>query len=160
MNNFRRSLDKFLEYALSFLMAVMVLNVVWQVTSRFILSDPSGFTDELARFLLVWLGLLGSAYASGQHLHLAVALLETKVNDTNKIRLNRFINLLIILFSLTVLVVGGCMLVYISFRLGQTSSALKLPLGVVYLIIPISGILICYYSISDIINPKPETPAV
>lgn len=154
---FRKKLDKVLEYFLSFLMGAMVLNVVWQVASRFIFSDPSSFTDELARFLLIWIGLLGSAYASGKHLHLGVAILETKLSIANKKKLGVFINVLILLFAVTALVVGGCMLVYISFRLGQTSSALKLPLGVVYTVVPLSGLLITFYSISDLIHPPVKT---
>ena len=138
-------------------MAAMVLNVVWQVASRYILSDPSSFTDELARFLLIWIGLLGSAYASGKHVHLGVSILESKLNVQNRKRLGRVINILILLFSISALVVGGCMLVYISFRLGQTSSALKLPLGVVYTVVPLSGFLITYYAISDLINPPVKT---
>ena len=54
-------LDQLLEYLIISIMAVLVIDVLWQVASRFILGDPSSFTDELARFLLIWLSLFGGA---------------------------------------------------------------------------------------------------
>jgi len=64
------------------------------------------------------------------------------------------INLLIILFCLLVLVIGGSNLVYLNYLLGQTSAALNIPLGAVYTVIPISGVLIIIYKINELLNPK------
>ncbi|MDP7572961.1 MAG: TRAP transporter small permease subunit, partial [Myxococcota bacterium] len=71
----RAAVDRVLGTLLVVLMAASVVNVLWQVLSRYVLGSPSSFTDELARYLLVWVGLLGSAYAAGQRLHVAVDLL-------------------------------------------------------------------------------------
>jgi hypothetical protein len=60
-------------------MAVSVLNVLWQVFTRFVIRHPSSYTEELARYLLVWVGLLGAAYASGHKLHLAIDLFSQKM---------------------------------------------------------------------------------
>jgi TRAP-type C4-dicarboxylate transport system permease small subunit len=62
----RRHVDTFLGTLVTIFMGVLVLNVLWQVISRFIVGHPSSFTDELAGFLLIWVGLLGAAYATGQ----------------------------------------------------------------------------------------------
>ena len=51
--NFEHKLNRILEVALVILMSLLVLDVLWQVTSRYILSSPSSFTDELAGFLLI-----------------------------------------------------------------------------------------------------------
>lgn len=141
-----------MEGALSALLGLMVLNVLWQVASRYLLNDPSAFTDELSRYLLIWVGLLGAAYASGKGMHVAIELLERKLNDHQKRIQKLIIQLIITLFALFVLIIGGIRLVSISFQLGQTSSAIQLSLGYVYLALPLSGILICYYSISDFFN--------
>ena len=58
----------------------------------------------------------------------------------------------IILFCLFAMVVGGLRLVYITYVLDQFSPALGLPLALVYLVIPVSGLLIIYYKISDILT--------
>ncbi len=71
MNSVMRVIDRALAWVLMVLMAVMVIDVTWQVVTRFILSEPSSVTEELARFLLVWIGLLGAAYAFRVRAHLA-----------------------------------------------------------------------------------------
>ena len=60
----RKIIDKGLELSLIFLMAFLVVDVLWQVLSRYILVSPSSVTDELAGYLLIWVGLLGAAYVS------------------------------------------------------------------------------------------------
>lgn len=152
MKEIRKKIDRGLEGFLSFLMAFMILNVLWQVFSRYVMGQPSSFTDELARYLLIWLGLLGSAYASGKGLHLAMSLFHDKLEDKAKIRLEIILEALIILFAFGFLIVGGARLVYLTFLLGQISAALELPLGYVYLIIPLSGIFFIFYSIDNILT--------
>jgi TRAP-type C4-dicarboxylate transport system permease small subunit len=132
-------------------MIILVIDVLWQVFSRYIIGVPSSFTDELAGFLLIWVGLGGAAYATGNKLHLAIDLFPSKLPPDKRKYLEIFINILIIAFALTVMVVGGTWLVLTRFYLGQISSALQISIGYVYLILPISGLLICYYSVDDIL---------
>jgi TRAP-type C4-dicarboxylate transport system permease small subunit len=153
-----KKFDKFLEHFLSLLMAIMLLSVSWQVISRYLLGDASSFTDELARYLLIWVGLLGAAYAAGKRMHLAIDILPSKLSGRNRYRLAIFLNLLIILFAVTTMVIGGSRLVYITYSLGQTSAAMQLPLAYVYTIIPFSGLLIVYYKIRDIFLMEPDNP--
>lgn len=148
---FREKIDKILGIALAFIMGVMVINVLWQVFTRFIMGTPSSFTDELARYLMIWVGVLGAAYISGKRMHVAIDLLPSKLSTKNQSKLKIFINYIVILFSFFALVGGGFRLVFITFTLEQYSPALQIPLALVYLVIPISGILIIYYKISDII---------
>jgi TRAP-type C4-dicarboxylate transport system permease small subunit len=54
------------------------------------------------------------------------------------------------------MIVGGTWLVYTRFAMGQVSSALQVPLGYVYMIVPISGLLMVYYSVDDIKNLNNE----
>jgi TRAP-type C4-dicarboxylate transport system permease small subunit len=143
----KQRVDNILGHILAFLMAVMTVDVLWQVCSRYILRSPSPYTDELARFLLIWIGILGAAYVAGQEKHLAIDLLPQKLEGRSKRRLHFFINLLIALFAIAVMVIGGTRLVFITFNLGQTSSALQVPLGYVYAVVPISGLLVVYYKL-------------
>ena len=59
---FRKKVDKILGTTLAIIMGVMVINVLWQVFTRFVIGTPSSFTDELARYLMIWVGVLGAAY--------------------------------------------------------------------------------------------------
>lgn len=146
----RQRLDSYLEIALSLLLGTMVLNVLWQVASRYLLNDPSAFTDELARYLLIWVGLLGAAYATGKQMHVSIDLLSSKMGPEQLERHKRVIRIIILFFAICVLIIGGIRLVYITFVLGQTSSAMQISLGYVYMALPLSGLLICYYTICDI----------
>ncbi|MCB0423347.1 MAG: TRAP transporter small permease [Mangrovimonas sp.] len=151
---FRKKVDKILGWALIVIMAVMVINVLWQVFSRYISGNPSSFTDELARYLMIWVGLLGAAYVSGRNMHVAIDVLPSRTNHKTQLLLFRIVNLLIILFAFFALVVGGIRLVYISYMLGQHSPALNVPLALVYTVLPLSGMLIIYYKTTDLINKK------
>lgn len=146
----RKKVDTLLGTFVTAIMGILVLNVLWQVASRFILGHPSSFTDELAGYLLIWVGLLGAAYATGQKQHLAIDLISNKLSIQNQKRLQTFINILIFVFAVVVLLIGGANLVYITFHLNQISSALQIPVGYVYLAIPVSGLFIIYYAINDI----------
>ncbi len=148
----RNKIDSVLGKALVLIMAVMVINVLWQVFTRYVTGNPSSFTDELARFLMIWIGVLGAAYVSGKNLHVAIDILPLRQTEKTQKKLKIIVTILIILFVLFAFVIGGSRLVYISYVLGQQSPALQLPLEVVYLIIPISGLLIMYYKISDLKN--------
>jgi len=151
----RKTIDSILERALVILMGLMVVNVTWQVLSRYLakwglISQASTATEELARFLLIWLGLLGASYTSGKGMHLAIDLLPQRLSGKKQLQLKRLINSLIVIFAFLAMVIGGGRLVYLTFALEQSSAAIGLPLGIVYIILPISGILIVYYALSDI----------
>ncbi len=143
----KKKIDKILEYVLIALMSILVVDVLWQVLSRYILSSPSSFTDELAGFLLIWVGVLGAAYVTGKKEHLAIDLLIQKSKPDTQKKLLLLVNGLVALFALFVMIVGGSWLMITRFQLNVSSAALQLPLGYVYSILPISGALIFYYSI-------------
>lgn len=145
----RNNLNKYVGYFLAFLMALMTLDVLWGVFTRYIMGSQSPWTEELARFLLIWIGLLGAAYVAGQDKHLAIDILPNKLKGRAQQRLQLFIRLMIAGFAAAVLVAGGARLVYITYKLGQSSAALQVPLSVVYSIVPVSGLLIIFYKLTD-----------
>ena len=146
----RQKVDIVLEKFLATIMAILVVDVLWQVISRYVLSSPSSFTDELAGFLLIWVGLFGAAYVAGKKEHLAIDLLLQRSGSARKKFLEVFIAICIIIFALTVLVAGGTWLVYTRFALEVKSAALEIPLGYVYIVLPISGLLIVFFTVDNI----------
>ena len=111
MKALRTAIDRLLGVTICVLMAVMVLNVLWQVVTRFVLRDPSSFTEEAARYMMIWVGLLGAAYASGQKAHLALDLVTARLQGSRKRASEIIIHCVVLLFSLGVLVGGGGRLV-------------------------------------------------
>jgi len=149
MNNLRNTIDKGVEKALVFILSAMVLNVLWQVFTRFFTDSPSSFTDELARYLMIWLGILGAAYVAGRNEHVAIDFLLKKASPTIQGLLNQFIRFSILAFAFFGMVLGGGRLVYITSKLEQYSPALQIPLAMVYAVIPLSGLLIVFYKLSQ-----------
>lgn len=146
----KEKIDHYLGFVLIGLMALMALDVLWGVLTRYLLASQADWTEELARFLLIWIGILGAAYASGRRMHLSIDLLLPSLQDKGRRRLLIFINVVILLFALSVMVVGGLRLIYITSVLGQLSAAMRLPMSLVYAVLPLSGLLVIFYKINEL----------
>ncbi|MCM4167692.1 2,3-diketo-L-gulonate TRAP transporter small permease protein YiaM [Arenibacter antarcticus] len=144
-------LNKTIEGMLVLIFSLLVLDVVWQVISRYVVGQSSSFTEEFARFSLIWLTVLGAAYINGQREgHLSMDFLLTKLPQKRQHKRNKVIQIFMAIFALGVMVIGGGNLVYITLKLGQLSPALLVPLGFVYAIVPICGLIIIFFSIYHI----------
>ena len=143
----RKTLDRSLEALVALVMAVLVLDVSWQVFTRFILKDPSTWTDELATFLLIWVSLLGAAVALKRGAHLGMDYFVERMSPGRRLYVAVFAYLCTGLFSLCVMTIGGAALVVRKLQLQETSPALGLDLGYVYLALPISGFFLTIYSL-------------
>ncbi|MBN1155708.1 TRAP transporter small permease [candidate division KSB1 bacterium] len=162
MRKFTTRISKFLGIVLMILMAAMVLDVTWQVFTRFIMNRPSSFTEELAGFLLIWIGLLGASYAYYSRAHLGIDVLTYKLVGRKKQIVEILVNSIVLLFALFVMIIGGSNLVNMIFTLKQISPALGIEMGYIYLVIPIAGAFIIYYAIYFIVETlrsKPEDTA-
>lgn len=148
--HFGTVLDKTLDSLLVLLMLALVSAVTWQVASRYLLRDPSLWTEELARYLLVWIGLLGAAYAYRTRAHMGIDLMAQKVGPAGRARLRVISALAVLAFAVPVMILGGASLVQLTWDLRQYSAALGLPMAVVYSAIPFSGALISFYALLDI----------
>lgn len=127
-------------------MALMVICVTWQVVSRYFLGQPSSWTEELSRYLLIWVGLLGGSYAYHVKMHLGLDLLAQKLPPKARALQRRFIHGAVLFFALTALIGGGFKLIWLTWELSQYSAALGLPMAVVYCSLPISGLMLVFYA--------------
>ena len=152
MEKLTLGITRVLAILLVVLMAAMVLDVTWQIFTRFIMKDPSSFTEELAGFLLVWIGLLGASYALYTRAHLGIDILTNRLTGTRKQLIEIVVYLVTLLFSLFVMVIGGFRLMKLAFTLKQISPALGIPIGYVYIVLPLTGILMMYYSLYFILE--------
>ena len=162
MEQLTRGITKGLALLLIVLMAVIVLDVTWQVITRFVLKNPSSFTEELAGFLLIWIGILGASYALYTRSHLGIDILTYRLKGAKKQTVEVVVYSIVLLFALFVMVIGGMRLVRLTFDLHQISAAMGIPIGYVYLALPISGVLMIYYSgifIFKAIRQKPDFAA-
>ena len=145
----------YLGYFCAALLAIQVSVVLWGVFTRYAIGDQAGWTEELARYLLIWISLLGSAYAVANRSHIAISLLPDSLEGTHKRNLDQVIDVLILIFALGVLVIGGTYFVWLAFSLGQQAPTLGIPIGIVYLAVPLAGLLISFFQLKDIIYGRP-----
>jgi TRAP-type C4-dicarboxylate transport system permease small subunit len=148
----KKALDRFLETIVTVSMAVLVLDVTWQVITRFILKNPSSWTEELATYLMIWVGLLGAAVALNYRDHLGIDYFVGKLTEVKRLWTEVIVNVCVIFFSIFVMFFGGVKLVSFTFYYGQLSPAMKLPMGYVYLAVPVAGIFLAIYSIEFLIE--------
>tara|TARA_R110000764_G_scaffold208140_1_gene293814 strand:+ start:14152 stop:14604 length:453 start_codon:yes stop_codon:yes gene_type:complete len=132
----------------------MVVILSWQVISRYVLNDPSTFTEELLRLGLVWLSLLGAAYSAGRGSHMAIDLLR----DLSRGRFRKFFKLLVpvsfIIFSIYVLILGGLHSIQIASK--QLTAVLQMPMSSFYAALPVCGVLLILYAILNLIDVLKE----
>ncbi|KJS86088.1 MAG: hypothetical protein JM58_07430 [Peptococcaceae bacterium BICA1-8] len=128
---------------------VMTLSAFLQVIFRYVLEYPLIWTEEIARFMFVWLTFLGSAAAVRTKNHIAMDLLVNKFPK----KMQKSVNLLALAIFLgfcVLLVKQGIFLTTIN--MGQTSDALGVPMGFPYLAIPIGSALMAFFIIEDMFN--------
>lgn len=101
---------------------------------------------------MIWIGILGAAFVAGQNKHVAIDIVPRRFSQKTQARLKFMVQVIIILFAFFAMILGGFRLVYITHILDQFSPALQIPLAWVYMCIPLSGILIIYYKVSDILD--------
>ncbi len=166
----KRVLDRLLESLVMVVMAVLVLDVLWQVFTRLIApfgrwlssqnhsgllrvlvwlipKKPSVWTEELAVFMVIWVALLGAAVALGRGAHLGIDYFVGKLPARARLCTEVVVFLCVSAFSLFVMVLGGVDLVLSNLELGQRSPALEVKMGYVYLAVPISGFFLTLYAI-------------
>ncbi|MFY0712224.1 TRAP transporter small permease [Seonamhaeicola sp. NFXS20] len=149
-NSLFNSVVRFMEIFLIVIFALLVFDVLFQVFSRYVLKASFSWTEEFARFSLIWMSILGAAYLNAKRAHLSMDFLYRKFSDTTKKKVSIIIEILIFLFALIVMVIGGFNLVYTTLHLGQLSGTLRIPLGYIYAILPFSGLLIMWFSVIHI----------
>jgi len=152
MNTLIKWINAVITKILIVLMAAIVIDVTWQVFTRFVLKNPSGYTEELAGYLLIWIGLLGASYALYTKAHLGIDVLTYKLQGTKKQVVEILIYITVILFASFVMVWGGIRLVSMTLILDQKTTDLPFKMGYVYLVLPLSGTLMILYSINFILN--------
>ena len=138
------------------LMGLLVVDVTWQVVSRFLLNSPSVYTEEVALFLVLWIALLGAAYTYRKGAHLGLDIVVNKLEGKSKVYVQKAAEVVCLAFALLIMVYGGFELVLLNIQLEQTSAALQMKVWIVYSVIPLSGVLISLYALERIFSDVDE----
>jgi TRAP-type C4-dicarboxylate transport system permease small subunit len=148
----KAGLIKSLEIAVIVVMGFLVLDVAWGVFTRYVLRNPSSWTEELARMLLIWVALFGASIGFIKKSHLGVDYFVGKLSVRWRQIAELVVYLLIGFFAAIVLIYGGYKIVSLTLQTSQPSPALGIEMGYVYMALPISGFFILIFSIETVIE--------
>lgn len=150
MTRVKTILDVVLKTICVGLFALLVLLVSWQVVTRLVLNDPSIWTEEAARYTFIWLSLIGISIATGERADVAIEYFVQKA----PLAWQRWIELTAYAATLSfagfVMIWGG----YLNSSLAWTQRNPVLPVnaGVLYLAVPVAGVLFAFYLIYHLVR--------
>jgi TRAP-type C4-dicarboxylate transport system permease small subunit len=144
VDRFLGPIRRSVEVTIVTLFGVLTVSVFAQVVARYVFNHPPAWTEELARFCQVWIILLASSVCIRKGSHLAVDYLGPALRTRTRKFVAGATSVLIVLYS-AVVATWGIRLMVIG--LGQTSPAMQLNMGLVYLVFPIAGGLMVVESI-------------
>ncbi|WP_149554289.1 TRAP transporter small permease [Treponema pectinovorum] len=150
MEKFKLILNKILSVMVSALLCVMTLLVLWQVFTRYVVGNPSIFTEELVIIILVWTSFIGASYAFGTREHMALVFLQESLKGNKQKALNVFIDLSVFVFVVIIMIVGGIKITQAV--QGNKLPIMGLPRGVIYISMFVSGVITLLYQVINIIE--------
>lgn len=117
--------------------AIMVVLTCWQVFTRYVLGAPSTWSEELVGYLFAWMALFGACLVTGERGHMNIPILVDMAPGAGKKALLCLAEIIAFLFSAVILVYGGLRITKLA--MGQMTSALGVPVGVFYAVLPLCG---------------------
>jgi len=139
LKKFEQILDAVMRFLMAVAMFALLVFGTWQIFTRWVLGNPSTFTDELLRYLLILSGMIGSAYCFYRDEHLSLTLVTDRAKGPFKTVLNVFIEACILFFVIYVFIYGGWKLAMTAINV---SSVMHIPMKYLYMIEPVCGVLI------------------
>jgi TRAP-type C4-dicarboxylate transport system permease small subunit len=148
----RRSIfKKFLEFSLIILISIVVLLVLVQVFSRYLIQLPFIGLEELARLVFVWACFLGTSLGVIRSRHISIEVL-LRVLPSRVSQFFSFITAIMILIVSAVMVFYGLEFVISKWSYPDYSTALLYPRSLFYLPVPLSGGIIFFYTIKQTVG--------
>jgi TRAP-type C4-dicarboxylate transport system permease small subunit len=151
MATLKKVLDTFLVWAVCMLTVVLLAVMSAQVLWRYVFNDPIYWSEELARYLFVWLTFLAASMAFRDHKHMAVDLIQPLLGPTALRWQHAIITGILAVFFIIVLVVAPEIL---SITLDQPSAALNIPIALLYLSFPFSIFIMLLYLVMDLVQTR------
>jgi TRAP-type C4-dicarboxylate transport system permease small subunit len=147
MEAIRSRVDKVLAAVSIGLFVVLLVVVCWQVLSRQVLQTPAAWTEETARYLFVILALLSASLVFSERGHIAVEILAARFPPPVQKAIAVLVEFIVIFFALYVLVLGGYRVAENSWNQGLSAIPVWVSVGQMYLVLPVAGVLITFYSL-------------
>lgn len=150
MDGIRKLLNTVLNFLAGISFVAMVVLTCWQVFTRYILKNPSAWSEELVSYLFAWMALLGASVVTGERGHMNIPVVVERMGIKWQKFFNIFGEVIALLFSAIILTYGGIQIT--SLAMGQLTSSLGVPVGVFYIVLPLCGVLNMVYALLNIVD--------
>lgn len=150
MNALRNALTKLLNGLAGISFIAMVVLTCWQVFTRYVLKNPSSWSEELVSYLFAWASLLGASLITGERGHMNIPIVVERLGSGTRKALGIFAELVAFAFSAIILVYGGVQITQLA--MGQMTSSLGVAVGVFYVVLPLCGVLNMIYTVLNIVD--------
>lgn len=148
MKNLKMMLNKVLEIVCISLFAFITIVGTYQIITRYVFNAPSTVSEELLTFSFTWMALISAALVFGKREHMRMEFVANYFKGNSSIFLSIVSEVLVLIFSVLVLVYGGYQITKLTVL--QVTASLGVPMSYIYVIVPITGVLIVVYSILNI----------
>lgn len=150
MNKLREILTQILNVLAGASFLVMVALTCWQVLTRYVLNNPSSWSEELVSYMFAWMSLLGASLVTAERGHMNIPIMVEKCGPALQKLLLCLAEIIGFLFSAIILAYGGFQIANLA--MGQMTSSLGVPIGVFYVVLPLCGILNMVYTVLNIVD--------
>ncbi len=148
MKALRKGLNNILNVLAGVSFLAMVVITTWQVITRYVLGNPSSWSEELVSYLFAWASLLGACLVTGERGHMNIPILVEKFSKSGQKGFAIAGELIALLFSVIILLYGGAQITQLA--MGQQTSSLGVAVGVFYFVLPLAGVLNGLYALLNI----------
>jgi tripartite ATP-independent transporter DctM subunit len=152
-----RGLATALEWLLAPALLVMSITLLLQVYFRYIAQSPLPWSEELSRYLLVWLTFGGGALAYQRSAHVSLSLLPDWLKPRPRAALQAFIAASVLLFALTLMCSGYQFMLR---NHAQLSPAMRLPMSLPNAALPLGGLLLALFALEQLWQALRQRPAL
>lgn len=150
MQAIRTGLDKGLVFICVVLFMMMTVVGTYQIVTRYFFNSPSTVSEEIITYSFTWLSILSASYVFGTRGHLCMTFVYGKFRGKKRVILDMFAEVLVILTALLLLLYGGLIMVEENFA--QETASLRVSMGLMYAVLPISGVLITVYGLLNLFD--------
>lgn len=143
-------LDKAVEAILGFLVCAISLIVIWQVFTRFVLNNPSSWSEEFSRYILIWISFIGGSLGLSNGTHMGLVLVTDRIK-------NKYAKCIVHILAYIVCGVIGYIFVkygyiYMKNGMSRTMMCCRFKMGYIYSVIPACGVIMMINCIAIILE--------
>ena len=148
MQSMRNVLNRIMNVLAGVSLIAMTALTCWQVFTRYILSNPSTWSEELVGYLFAWASLFGASLITGERGHMNIPVVVELMPAKAQKFFSVFGEIIAMLFSAIILIYGGYKITLLA--MGQMTSSLGVAVGVFYVTMPVCGIINILYTVLNI----------